>query len=211
MATTYVTKATGGRARMTPMTVVEPEQQMTHGSFDTVATDITGDKVFLAGMLSAFCAMERCGVHLYRTVAARTGIDDWRQHYETFGRQTEDHVRILEDLIGRIHGDRQYVSPAARLEEARNAKLMEVPLLGGCADGRLQELTDLETVIAAEQKCHGNWALLKHLATRLPQGDTRHALETAVAQVEDQEAEHVRWATETWRETMIRICQETPV
>jgi hypothetical protein len=206
MTTRLVTKETGGRARMTPMTVVEPEQQLTHGSFDTVATDITGDKVFLAGLLSAVCATARGSVQLYRALAARTGVDVWRDRFEAFGREAEDQVRIIEDLIGRLHGDRQYVSPAARLEEARVAKLMEVAQLSGCADVRLQELTDLEAVIAVAQKGHANGELLRKLADQLPPGDTRIALLEATSQLGETQDEHLRWATETWQEAVIQTC-----
>jgi hypothetical protein len=209
MPTAYVTKETGGRARMTPMTVVEPERRMTHGSFDTLATDVSGDKRFLAGMLSACCALARGGVHLYRTVAGRTGNDLWRQRYEACGSETGEHVRILEDLIGHLHGDRQFVSPAARLEEARHLKLMEVALVAGCADMCLQELSDLEAVLDAARKSQANWSLLSKLAERLPEGETRNAIERAVGQVQSQADEHVRWAMATWQETMIRSCLET--
>jgi hypothetical protein len=65
------------------------------------------------------------------------------------------------------------------------------------------ELTTLEAVFLAEQKCHANWALLKTLAGQMTDSPARRAIEQAVTQVEDQEDEHVRWAEQTLKKTLM--------
>lgn len=150
----------------------------------------------LADQLSAFITHERCGVHLYRSVAARTEVDDLRRTYEDFGDETLRHVEIYTELIAALGGDPQYVSAAARATEKANAALLQTTfMITGSADPATRELAMIEAVAIAETKCHANWALLDKLAAALPDGPVRSAIEAAVAEVQPQEDEHLTWAT----------------
>jgi hypothetical protein len=132
-----------------------------------------------------------------------TQFPEWRERYEEFLAQTEDHVRILAELTTQIGGDPRYVSPQARMTEFTNTKMMESILLDGSVDGLTRELTMLEAVLLAEQKCHANWELLKQFAGQSPDSSFSQPIQEAVEQVEDQEDEHVRWALETRQETIL--------
>ena len=203
MPTTVVTKTTGGKTRVMPMTVAAPEQQMRPEQLEQLAPDAQLNGRFLADLLSAFCAHERCGAHLYRTLAGATQNDEWRQKYDEFGRETVEHIGIYEDLIRQLGGDPMYVSPAARLTEYLDTKLMEPVMLTGSVDLKTTELAGLELVLLGETKCHGNWQLLSTLAEQLPDSDTKRAIQMAVQRVEPQEDEHLNWAKSTWQQAIL--------
>ncbi|HKP85615.1 MAG TPA: hypothetical protein VJZ26_05945 [Blastocatellia bacterium] len=198
-----VTKETGAKTMPLGMTVAEPSCQMTGGELMAFADEVKGNSIFLANLVSAFSAHERCGLHLYRTAAGMTGFEEWRAKYEEFGAQTAEHVRILSELTTALGGDPMYVSPQARMTEFLNSKLMEPILFAGSVDTLTMEITTLEAVFLAEQKCHANWELLKSLAGQISDSPARRAIEQAVTQVEDQEDEHVRWAQQTLKRTLM--------
>lgn len=198
-----VMKATGAKTMPIGLTVTTPECAMTGTELLSSMGKAQANPILLANLLSAFAAHERCGVHLYRTAAGMTQFSEWREKYEEFLAQTEEHVRILSELITELGGEPMYVSPQARMTEFMNTKLMEPILLEGSVDGLTRELTMLEAVLLAERKCHGNWQLLSQLADQLPDATTTEALREAVDQVEDQEGEHVRWAEQTWQQMML--------
>jgi rubrerythrin len=198
-----VTKETGAKSMPLGMTVAEASCQMTSADLKRFAGEVKGNSIFLANLVSAFSAHERCGLHLYRTAAGMTQFEDWRAKYEEFGAQTADHIRILAELTAALGGDPLYVSPQARMTEFFNTKLMEPVLFGGSVDALTLEITTLEAVFLAEQKCHANWELLKTLAGKMADSPERQAIEQAVSQVEDQEDEHVRWARQTLKKTLL--------
>jgi rubrerythrin len=203
MATATVTKSTGGKTMPMGMTVVSPDCQMTGDELSTFADEAKVNSIFFANLLSSFAAHERCGLHLYRSVARMTQIEAWRVKYEEFGKETENHIEILSDLIEEMGGDSMYVSPSARMTEFMDTKLMEPILLAGSVDQITQELTCLEAVLLAESKCHSNWELLKALVEKLPDSSPREAIQKAIEQVGDQEDEHIRWARTTWEQTLL--------
>jgi rubrerythrin len=198
-----VTGTVGGKAAPSPMSVSRESHTVSSTGLLEFGADTGVGGPFFADQMSAFLAHERCGVHLYRTVAGMTAIDEWREQYELFGDQTKDHVRILEELIVALGGDPMYVSPAARLTEIQNSKLLEAMLLSGALDTPTIELACLEAVLQAERKCHGNWTLVATLAEGLETSAGADAVKRAVAEVEDEEDEHVSWAEETWQQAVL--------
>jgi rubrerythrin len=203
MTFTTVTKTTGGKTMPIGMTVTTPECRMTGSELTSFGGEAELNGIFLANLLSAFTAHERCGVHLYRTVAGLTQIPECRERYEEFGLQTEDHIRVLEELTAELGGDPMYVSPQARMCEFMNTKLMEPILLNGSVDSLTQELTSLEAVLIAEMKCHANWLLMGKLADEMSDSPAKNAIEQAVEQVESEEDEHVEWARTAWKEMLM--------
>ena len=193
--TTVVTKATGGTAKPVGVLYIEPDLQMPGGKSTTALTDTGLDPAFTADLLSACLVHERCGVHLYRSVAARTTIEALRERYEHFGEETLEHVRLLEELIIATGGNPMYVSPSARATEKAGAGLVEATyLLDGSIDPTTAELAMLEAVVLAETKDHDNWELLAQLASAMNPGDVRTHLEAVSGEVLAQEEEHVTWA-----------------
>lgn len=152
---------------------------------------------FIADLVSSFLAHERCGRHLYRSVAGRTNNPVLKKRYEQFGAETERHVEIYEDLVTAMGGSPYYVSPAARAVEATDSKLLESTfLLGGSIDIMTEEMVMLDAVLLAESVCHANWQAMGQLGHELPEGDIRTKWLAAVEEVEQQEDEHLEWARE---------------
>jgi rubrerythrin len=210
---TLTTKETGGLAPlMTSVSFSAPECALAPeelGSF-LAGTGLNGP--FLADLMSACLMHEQCGLHLYRTAISMTANEALRTKYEEFGAETEEHIRVFEELIGGCGGQPGYVSPAARLTEALDSQIHQaVILLADGADPGTVELAILEAVVLAETKCHSDWSLIQKMTSKLPEGDARDAFQAAVDQVEAQEDEHIRWARQTWEEmVMTRATMAAP-
>ncbi|HEY9766768.1 MAG TPA: ferritin-like domain-containing protein [Chroococcales cyanobacterium] len=194
-----ITAEKGGKSLPTLMTIVPPDREISFEALQKFAPESKGNGAFLADLLSAFTAHERCGVLLYNCLFEQTTRDEWADRLDEFGDQTKKHVRICEDLIHRLGGNPMYVSPWARLTESHASKSLEVLLMSGSADPYSMELVHLETLLSAELKCHSNWHLLRDIAQRMPDSKEKQALHQAVEKVEPEEDEHVEWARSTWQ------------
>lgn len=212
MATTMITKLTGGRAPlMTAMSFSPPDQAMPPQELDGFMAGSGLNGRFMADLLSSFLAHEQCGFHLYRTLSALTLVPELEERYDHFGEETESHIEILENLISKLGGDPGYVSPSARMVHAMNTKMMEaVTLLNGTADVATQEMCMLESLVLGETKCRADWQMLRMLLEQVPEGEQRDALAEAVDQAESQEDEHIGWATSAWQQMIMGEATATP-
>ena len=194
------THDTGGRTMPLSMVVCEPERAVTAEALTEQLLPGSGLNVpFIAGTLSAFLAHERAGAALYRVAAEHSENPMLVDKYSEFGRETTEHIAIYQQLITELGGDPHYVSPAARMTEQLGQKLLEAPVsLAGSVDLLSLETAFLEAVVFAEHKCHDNWILLSQLGELLPDERARQLVRDAVARVEPQEDEHIRWATDTF-------------
>jgi rubrerythrin len=197
MPTLTPTHATGARGKAMPMVSHPPGRGLDDQMLASELPDHGLNTVFVADFLSAVVAHERAGRHLYRSVAGRTLNPLLRSKYEDFGRETERHVEILEQLIADIGGDPQYVSPAARGTVAAGKKIVESTFgLSGSVDVMTAEMMMLDAVLLAESIDHANWTAMAELADDLPRGDVKQAFRDAVAEVLEDEDEHLDWARE---------------
>jgi rubrerythrin len=195
MPTLTPTALRGARSTPQEMTYVDPARHLTEAERSQFLEGTGLNGPFVADLLSDMLTHERCGAHLYRSVAARTNNPVLKRQYEHFGEQTVEHVDILETLIGQLGGDPMYVSPAARAtEKADNGLIESTFLLAGSIDAMTQELVMLDAVMLAEAKDQANWAGLSKLVDTFPEGDVRDHVRRAVGQVEPQEEEHLGWA-----------------
>jgi rubrerythrin len=199
---TLTTKETGGLAPlMTSVSFSAPDSALLPEDLEAFMAGTGLNGPFMANLMSACLMHEQCGLHLYRTAISRTANEALRAKYEEFGAETEEHIRIFEELIAACGGQPGYVSPAARLTEALDSQIHQaLILLTDGADADTVELAILEGVVLAETKCHSDWSLIQKLTGELPEGDARDAFQAAVDQVEAQEDEHIRWARQTWEE-----------
>jgi len=191
---------TGACTMPLSMTVCEPSRAVTAEMLQQqLHTDDDLNVPFIAGTLSAFLAHERAGAALYRVAAEHSENPMLVGKYQEFGRETDEHIAIYEQLIADLGGDPNYVSPAARMTEQFGTKLLEGPvLIAGSVDLVTLETGFLEAVVIAEHRCDDNWQLLARMADSLPEGRERDLVLAAVARVEPQEDEHIRWAADTW-------------
>ena len=196
--TIVVTNETGGTAQPAEAVYVPPDRQVRDAGSTTVLAEAGLDAAFVADLLSACLAHERCGAQLYRSVAGRTADAELRAQYEHFGEETREHVERLEQFIVAADGDPQYVSASARATEKAGVGLLECTyLLGGSLDPMTAELVMLEAVMLAEAKDHSNWELLAQLASTMTDGALRRRMQTVTSEVLAQEEEHYRWAHDT--------------
>jgi ferritin-like metal-binding protein YciE len=194
---TVVTKEKGGTAKVAGILYGELDRQVADAGSNTDLASTGLNAAYLADFLSACLAHERCGVHLYRSVAGRTMLAELRERYEEFGRETEEHVSLLEELVLGAGGNPNYVSPAARGSEKAAAGLLESTwALGGSIDDATEELMMIEAVMVAEAKCLGNWQLLANIATDMADGEVKRQFTSTTADVLAEESEHYGWATE---------------
>ena len=204
--TIVVTSVTGATAQAVGVTYVPPERLVPDAGSGTALDEPGVNAAFVADLLSACLAHERCGAHLYRSVAGRTADAELREQYEHFGEETSEHVERLEQLIVAAGGDPQYVSGAARATEKAGAGLLESTyLLGGSVDPMTAELAMLEAVMLAEAKDRDNWLILAELFERMPAGDLRSELEAVTTDVLAEEEDHYGWATETRRRLLLTM------
>lgn len=196
------TSETGGRTMPLSMVVCQPERAVTGDQLTAQMLPGSGLNVpFIAGTLSAYLAHERAGAALYRVAKEHSENPALVAKYEEFGRETDEHIAIYQQLITDLGGDPHYVSPAARMTEQLGTKLLEGPvLLAGSVDLLTLETAFLEAVMIAEHKCHDNWTLLARLGESLPDEAARQVVREAVLKVQPQEDDHVRWATDTYFE-----------
>jgi rubrerythrin len=207
MTTLTPTKLVDAQSQAADLLYVDPAQEM---SPETLAGLLPKgvDSGFVADLLSAMLTHERCGVHLYRSVAGRTAEAEAKKKYEEFGRQTLRHVEILEQVIANAGGNPNYVSFQARAVEGTNSKILESTfVLGGSIDPVTQEMAMLDAVFLAETIDHANWTTLGALAQQLPDGDLRASLTAAVGEVEEQEDEHVGWAKATRQQLVLQLAK----
>jgi rubrerythrin len=152
------------------------------------------NKQVLLDKLSEFLMVEQCGWQLYRVVGSRATDKELKERYQEFGQETDRHRTILTSLIRDLGGDPDYVSPTARVAQAKSEALLQSALVSGPLSPEEREASDLENVVLAETKDHADWELLGQLAEQLPSGKARKAIEAAVAEVGPQEDEHLGWA-----------------
>lgn len=210
MTTLTPTRATGATTKASHALLAEPPYAVDDEALGAPFEGTGVNGAFVADLLSAALTHERCGTHLYRSVAGRTANPVLRARYEEFGRETERHVELLEDAIAAIGGDPQYVSPIARAVQGMDTSLLESTFrLDGTADVMVREMVMLDAVLLAETTDHANWANLAQLCEDLPDGGVREVLSRAVREVGPQEDEHLRWSSDT-KAKMTRLQASSP-
>jgi rubrerythrin len=192
------TKDLGATAQPALMLAIEPQLQTTPDMLEPLFPDAGLNAPFVADLLSAVLAHERCGRHLYRSCEGRSNNPILKAKYQEFGAQTERHVEILEELIASTGGNPNYVSSQARAVEGMDAKVLESTFaLAGSVDVMTAEMALLDAVFLAESVDHANWQALAQLTQQMPEGEARSAFQRAVDAVEHEEDEHLEWAQQT--------------
>ncbi len=164
----------------------------------------------LLDKLSEFLMVEQGGLELYRVVASRCTDPALTQRYEAFGQETAIHRQVLVNLIQRLGGDPNYVSPTARLAQVKAAGLLQGDLVVDGLSQQELEANDLENVLLAETKDHADWHLLQQLAQQVDDPTVKQALQEVVDQVEDEEDTHLSWARDTLSQLALKLVTQGP-
>jgi rubrerythrin len=146
------------------------------------------------------------GVEIYRTAIECAENDELKEEWEEYGRQTEEHVRIVRGVLEQLGLDPERETPGRRVVRMKGRSLVEAMRMAK-QEGppEAAQLVAAECVIDAETKDHQNWHLIGEIAKKAPVS-AKKALQEAYDQVEDQEDEHLYhtkgWARELWLDSL---------
>ena len=146
------------------------------------------------------------GVQVYQTALRCAVNEDLRKEWEEYLEQTQNHVRVVENVFSRLDLDTQAETPGrlvVRHIGESLVKAMEMALDGGKPEAA--EIVAAECVVLAETKDHLNWELIGQSVEKLS-GAQKKALKEAHEEVEEQEDEHLYhtqgWARELWIQSL---------
>lgn len=147
------------------------------------------------------------GVQVYTTALKCAVNDDLKKEWEEYLGQTENHVRVVRNLLVKVGLDPEKLTPGRRIVRHIGeslVKAMEMALESG-GEPQAAEIVAAECVVLAETKDHLNWELIGESAKKL-KGDLAQALKAAYDEVEEQEDEHLYhttgWCREMWIEAL---------
>jgi hypothetical protein len=194
-----VTKDLGATLKPGPAVFAGPGQVCTDGDFGDISATTGLNGPMVADLLSAMAAHENLGTNLYRMLGRTSDNPALIATFNRFEADAVAAVGVYRRLFDALDVPWRFVSPAARMTEAMDAKLQEAFLLAGSADPVTVELKRVEAVLLASTLCVANTAILRSLGDELDAGPIREAIAEAVAALEGSQQEHLEWAAQTQR------------
>ena len=156
----------------------------------------------MSELLYQALATEKGGVLVYRKALECILNEDFKGEVQKYLDQTEEHVRIVQDLFATFGLDPEMETPGSKVVRHIGeslVKAMDMALREGPPEAA--QLVAAECIVHAETKDHLNWELLGECVGKLS-GPQRKALGDAYKEVEEQEDEHLYhsagWARELW-------------
>ena len=146
------------------------------------------------------------GVQVYTSALKCVENKDLKEEWEEYLEQTQNHVRIVEEMMDALALDPNQETPGRQVVRTIGEELvhsMEMALQSG--EKGAAQLVAAEAVVLAETKDHLNWHLIGETAKKLSGADAK-ALKAAHEQVEDEEDEHLYhttgWTRELWIQSL---------
>ncbi len=144
------------------------------------------------------------GLEIYRTALECAQNEDLREEWQEYLEQTEHHVEVMRELCTELGLDPEEDTPGRRVVHHIGSSLVQaMEMARKEAPPAAAELVACECVTLAETKDHANWSLMGALA-RDSSGELKRALAKAVAEVENEEDEHLYhsagWGRELWKQ-----------
>jgi rubrerythrin len=145
---------------------------------------------------------EQGGVKIYETALKCVQNEDLREEWEEYLDQTQNHVRIVEEIFEKLGLETDKETPGrAVVRHIGESLVSAMKMARDAGNPEAAEIVAAECVVLAETKDHLNWELLGE-AAKSAKGKEASALEEAVEEVEDQEDEHLYhtagWTRELW-------------
>jgi ferritin-like metal-binding protein YciE len=146
------------------------------------------------------------GVKIYEKAISCAVNEDLRQEWKKYLAETENHVRIVEDVFSQLGLDSAKETPGREIVRHKGQSLIEaMDMARSSGDDVAAQLVAAECVVEAETKDHANWELIGRIAEEAT-GERRSVLTDAYEQVEEQENMHLYhtmgWARELWIESL---------
>jgi uncharacterized protein (DUF2342 family) len=149
---------------------------------------------------------EISGVLVYKTAIRCALNDDLKEEWEKYLDQTENHERIIRELLGKFELDPDMETPGRKIVRHIGqslVKAMELALESG--NTQAAQIVAAECVVEAETKDHLNWEIVAQVAENT-EGEEGKILMAAHEQVEKEEDEHLYhstgWARELWIDSL---------
>ncbi len=142
------------------------------------------------------------GVQVYTTALQCAVNEDLAREWQEYLEQTQNHVRIMRELLEKIGFDPDQETPGRQAVRKIGTALVEAMRLAiNAGNPDAAQVLAAECVVLAETKDHLNWELMGEYADKR-RGEEAGALKQAHAEVEEQEDEHLYhttgWARELW-------------
>ena len=148
------------------------------------------------------------GVQVYTTALECVVNEDLEEEWTKYLQQTERHVEVVRQLLQKLELDPDAETPGRKVVRHIGESLvqaMQIALASG-GEPEAAELVACECVVFAETKDHTNWELLSKYVQKAAQGKEQDVLAAAMAEVEDQEDEHIYhskgWCRELWIQSL---------
>ncbi|MEX5710190.1 hypothetical protein AB1484_18250 [Parafrankia sp. FMc6] len=203
MVTTVVRPETGATIKPGPMVTVPPELEIQEDQLEGFAAGSGLNAPFLAGQLSAFIAHERMGLNLLRTLHTRTDNPALRSRYADLESDTLEAVTAWERLIIALGGNPQYASPAGRVTEGLDSKIVEALLLSGSADQMTFEQACLQAFLTGANQCVANATLLAAFADEADDSPAKQEMTVSAEALLPPAQSHADWATKMLRKMAV--------
>ena len=149
---------------------------------------------------------EMGGVQVYRAALKCAVNDDLKEEWEKYLEQTENHVRIVREVLGKFGLDADMETPGRKVVRHIGESLVKAMELAQKSGNRqAAQIVAAECVVEAETKDHLNWELVAQVAENIS-GEHGKILMAAHEEVEEEEDEHLYhstgWARELWIESL---------
>ena len=162
----------------------------------------------LKELLYQMLETELGGVQVYTTALECVVNEDLEEEWTKYLQQTERHVEVVRQLLQKLGLDPDMETPGRKVVRHIGESLvqaMQVALASG-GEPEAAELVACECVVFAETKDHTNWELLSKYLQKAAQGKEQEVLAAAIAEVENQEDEHLYhskgWCRELWIQSL---------
>lgn len=148
------------------------------------------------------------GVQVYTTALDCVVNEDLEKEWTKYLQQTERHVEVVRQLVQTLGLDPETQTPGRQVVRHIGESLVKAMQMALTSGGKPEaaELVACECVVFAETKDHTNWDLLSKYVQKAARGKEREVLAAAVAEVEDQEDEHIYhskgWCRELWIQSL---------
>jgi ferritin-like metal-binding protein YciE len=146
------------------------------------------------------------GVEVYEAAIRCAVNDDLRREWEKYLEETQNHVRIVNQMFDDLGLDKGKETPGRAVVRFKGKALVEsMTMAAEKGDPAGAQLVAAEAVVDAETKDHANWELMGKVAEKAT-GEIKTVLQEAYEQVEEEEDEHLYhtmgWARELWIESL---------
>lgn len=146
------------------------------------------------------------GVEVYRRAIACAVDEDLRSEWEKYLSETEEHVRIVQEVFSGLDLDPSMETPGREVVRHKAQALIDaMDMAKRSGDEVAAQLVAAECVVDAETKDHANWELIGRVAEKAT-GEEKKILTEAYEQVEEEEDMHLYhtmgWARELWIQSL---------